>query len=227
MNPRRPNQQAQGAQGQLGLGLDLPTISVAPTPKPKRAPKTEFEKAMAEVFLDRDVMRVWGAFAVWRDEFVKRFSWGALGGATVRALLPHGPFLEVGAGSGYWAHELAKAGADVVATNLIDPNEPRYFERQWHPVEEVGAVEAVRRYPGRTLLSVWPEDDAWPGAALAEHRRQGGERFVYLGLGRGGCTGGDALFDELTAHWVEVETIPCLTWHTIGDRLVVYRRKMP
>jgi hypothetical protein len=58
-----------------------------------------------------------------RKDFLLAFSFAILDQHTVTQLLPYAPLLEVGSGSGYWAYELRKAGADIVATDLEPGNE--------------------------------------------------------------------------------------------------------
>src|SRR5262245_7988002 len=90
-----------------------------------------------------------------RDEYRSRFSFAILDGDTVDRLLPFGPLLEIGAGKGYWAWELRKAGVDIVAT---DPGGVGRYWRSgqwlepWTTIDPLDARSAMDKYPGRTLL---------------------------------------------------------------------------
>lgn len=164
----------------------------------------------------------------WRDEqcrerATREFGFAILTRRMVQALLPHGPFLEVGAGTGYWAYELASAGADVIATDSGEEARLRGWTRSWHEVLAADAVRAVERISStRTLLVVWPTGFA--GGALAAYR---GRRLVYAGESRDGCTADDWFFDQLERDWEEECEIPMPRWDGIHDYCAVYRRTGP
>ncbi len=163
----------------------------------------------------------------YRDEATSQFSFAILERATVNRLLPHGPFLEVGAGTGYWAWELAKAGADIIATDP-HPYEGLNIEaaKQWVDMLPLTAEQAIDQFPGRTLLIVWPSyDEDWTGKALAHYTEKGGTKVVYVGEGRGGCTGDDLFHTILDEQWLEIEDLRILQWFGINDYLTIYTRK--
>jgi hypothetical protein len=156
--------------------------------------------------------------------------------------------VEVGAGTGYWAHCLAHRGVDVAA---FDPEPPpsrdsRWFAgtEPWHPVER-GDHTVVARYPERTLLVVWPaKNDIWAASALELLHDAGGACVIYVGERAGGRTGDDvfhALLGELTvcvqcaygvttapcvcgveARWRRQETVELPHWPGYADDLHVY-----
>jgi hypothetical protein len=136
------------------------------------------------------------------------------------------PILEVGAGSGYWAHELQLAGAIVKAT---DPGAGSYrsfgyWKKLWAEVERLDAVEAVSQYPDWTLLTVWPDlaPPTWPLEMLHEYA---GPTVLYVGEGHGGCTGSDEFHELLEEKFDLVSEINIPQFDGIHDRLFVYQRK--
>ncbi len=159
--------------------------------------------------------------------------------------------VEIGAGTGYWAHLLAQRGIDVVAFD-IEPapsQDNAWFAgtTPWHPVHR-GDHHVVGRHPDRTLLLVWPtKNEIWPAEAITQHHNAGGTYLVYVGEGPGGRTGDDvfqALLGELTtctqcehesvtspcicgvaALWQRIETIPLPHWPGYRDDLHVYTRQ--
>src|SRR5260370_1008891 len=60
-----------------------------------------------------------------RDEYIAKFGFAVLDDRAIDALRPYGPFIEVGAGSGYWSYELRVAGLDSLPT---DPGTGTYSE---------------------------------------------------------------------------------------------------
>lgn len=159
-----------------------------------------------------------------RDAFIAKFGFAVLTAATVEALRAYAPYVEVGAGSGYWTHELQRAGIDAVAT---DPGTGRYGcvpdgWTRWTAVAKMGGVKAVRAHSDRTLLIVWPDyEKRWAATTLAAY---GGAVVVYVGE-RGGCTA-DARFHALLDEGFALkEEIVIPQFPGIHDRVMVYERK--
>lgn len=170
----------------------------------------------------------------YRDEAIQRFSFAILDRATVDLLIPHGPYLEVGCGTGYWAYELRKAGVRVVAVDPQPLSDTRMVPtRMWTDILPITAKDAIRLYKPDiqyakeplTLLTVWPSSTGWPAKALSDYRRAGGQKVVYVGEGSGGCTGNDVFHEQLDEYWEEVECHTIPQWFDSNDYLTVYRRK--
>jgi hypothetical protein len=159
--------------------------------------------------------------------------------------------VELGAGTGYWAHMLEQVGVDVVAFDIAPAPAAhnRWFagSRPWHPVHH-GDDDVVRHHSERTLLVVWPsKNQMWPATAVERYHDAGGERLVYVGEGAGGRTGDDvfhALLGELAvcvqcaygsttspcicgveARWRRSETVPLPHWPGYHDDLHIYTRR--
>ena len=159
-------------------------------------------------------------YTSFRDEAVKRFAWAILDAPTVGFLSKLGPFVEIGSGNGYWAHELRQVGVDIIPT---DPGDRGYsFDTQWCDVLPIDAPVAASAHPDRTLLIVWPSySEPWAADALRAYR---GGRVVYVGEGDGGCTGDDAFHSELSRWWEEVNRVHIPQWDMIHDTWGVYER---
>jgi hypothetical protein len=137
------------------------------------------------------------------------------------------PVVELGAGRGYWAAQLRRAGLDVEAFELEPPDAVANVsfpsaEGQpdvWH---EVGALEGLR-FDGRercVLLLCWPPGwgDPMASDALAAFERAGGDRLVYIGEPKGGRTGDDGFFDALAARWELASRDPrFVSWWNLED----------
>jgi hypothetical protein len=170
-----------------------------------------------------------------RKELAAVFSWAIPGSAALGTLARHGPLLECGAGTGYWAALLRAHGADVLATDIAAPgprpagpqiagtSELHGGRRPWTEVLTLDAVGAVRAHPDRALFLCWPpfDDD---GASYTALRDYSGDVLAYIGDGPDGATGTVRLHRELALNWTPVEQSALPNWPGLRDRVVVYRR---
>jgi hypothetical protein len=160
-----------------------------------------------------------------RDEFRSRFSFAIPDSKTIERLSCFGPLLEVGSGIGYWAWELRRAGVDLVATDVTGKG--RYWKsghwlELWTPIEPLDAIAALRKYPTRTLLSVWPDRGRdWPAQALRAYR---GDRVLYVGEGPGGCTGNYEFHKILHDEFACVSVFPIPHFYRQHDLLWIWKR---
>ena len=186
-----------------------------------------------------------------RHEMCERYAWAIADPVSVAFVVEHaGPrVVEVGAGLGYWAWQLAQRGLDVLAYDRHPPDtrpnhyhspertedgEPKGLRPTWHPVLQAADADASAVHPDRTLILCWPPYAA-PMAAdtLAAYT---GDRLIYIGEGPGGCTGDDRFHRMLgfagwdedepnpAAGWREVAEHVPVQWWGIHDRITVYDR---
>lgn len=138
------------------------------------------------------------------------------------------PIVELGAGRGYWAAQLAQVGLTVDAYDSKPPDKNRNTSFPeaagqvdvWHPVE--GLAEFVTRSQSAdyALFLCWPPGwgDPMSSEALTAFEEAGGERLVYIGEPQGGKTGNDAFFDGLAARWRLTSVDPeFVSWWTDSD----------
>ncbi|SNS13647.1 hypothetical protein SAMN05443665_1001158 [Actinomadura meyerae] len=121
------------------------------------------------------------------------------------------PIVELGAGRGYWAAQLARAGMTIDAYDSEPPDKatntsfPRAAGQVdvWHPVENLTEYATHARLANHALFLCWPPGwgDPMSSEALTFFEDAGGERLVYIGEPQGGKTGNDAFFDALHARW--------------------------
>jgi hypothetical protein len=171
-----------------------------------------------------------------RRELAALLSWAIPAEAALGVLAGHGPLIECGAGSGYWAALLRARDADVVACDILPPSSRpapgrtgaanRYHDarrRPWTRVAAASAAGAVAANRDRTLFLCWPphDDDSASYAALRAYR---GDALLYVGGGPGGPTGTVRFHRELELNWSPVEQVAVPNWPGLRDRLVVYRR---
>lgn len=159
-----------------------------------------------------------------RRELASRFSWAIPTEAALGLVGDHGPLLEVGAGTGYWAALLRDRGVDVQPTDA-EPTDNTYHRdgREWTEVTRSVAVDAVKAWPDRTLLICWPppDDDT---AGYAAVRAYTGDTVLYIGGGADGPTGTARLHRELDLNWTVSDELALPSWPGIPDRLTVWRR---
>lgn len=176
----------------------------------------------------RDVMKRAHDAGLMREALCARFTWsipspgditwlaGQLGGQGV---------VEIGAGSGYWAWQLAQAGVDVVAYDPHPPGPGNNFNRhRLYADVQIGDHEAAASHPDRSLMLCWPSCED-PFAKQALHAYQG-DTVIYIGEGEGGCCADDEFHVALERDFGEPEYSP---WHVnfygIHCYLTVRRRK--
>jgi hypothetical protein len=136
--------------------------------------------------------------------------------------------VEVGAGTGYWAWQLAQRGVNVLAYDANPPGSGRGFGwRQasttiHHPVVE-GDARAVAAHPDRTLLLSWPPRERTMGYdALTAYT---GDRLIYIGLPAGGHCADDQFFHALLSDWRLVAAHEPVTWDDVYDEITVWERR--
>jgi hypothetical protein len=178
--------------------------------------------------LDVDSMRRAHAAGLGRSELCARYSWSIPSPGDVAwlvQLLAGRAVVEIGAGSGYWAWQLAQAGIDVAAYDPHPPGPENNFNqhRLYHPVAE-GDHECAADHPDRALMLCWPSYGA-EFAKQALHHYQG-DTVVYIGESEGGCCADDRFHRILARDYDEAGRSPFhVTYWGIHCELTVWRRK--
>ncbi len=159
-----------------------------------------------------------------REKAIAQFSFAIPSEEVLTQLVDLQPLLEVGAGTGYWAYELRKRGADIIA---VDPKP--YSDngvipaKTWTEVLEMDAKTAIEKYKHRrTLFFCWPSYNlAWPTEALMQWT---GKYVAFIGESSGGCTGDDKFHQVLETDFDQMNCIRLPQWSGIHDHLYVYER---
>jgi hypothetical protein len=134
------------------------------------------------------------------------------------------PIVEIGAGTGYWAHLLQQMEVDITAYDKFSGHgQDRYgFGPVWMNVLK-GNSAVAKIHPDRTLLLCWPDyQSRFASDCLRNYR---GNRLIYIGEGKGGCTGNDLFHDKIKEEWRLIKNIRLPTWPGIRDDLKAYERK--
>lgn len=134
------------------------------------------------------------------------------------------PIVEIGAGTGYWAHLLQEMEVDITAyDNFSGFGENQYgFGPVWMNVLK-GNSASAKHHPDRTLFLCWPDYQSMFAANCLKYYR--GNRLIYIGEGMGGCTGSDHFHKKLKDEWECVESIRIPTWPGLHDFLAAFERK--
>ncbi len=144
----------------------------------------------------------------------------------IRDLCKYGPFVEVGAGMGYWASLFAQHNVDTTAYDRAPEGSGKDnglcypWIRSWYPVRE-GDAHMARHYPNRTLLMIWPNRDDMALQALVAYT---GTTIVYVGEHRWGACAPDSFFDVLEAGWTKVDAMAIPQYDGLNDYVSVWRR---
>lgn len=134
--------------------------------------------------------------------------------------------VEVGAGRGYLAHQLDRAGIDIAAYDLYEPGDgnPWFSDsgaqrKTWHDVRPMDDLRQLIG-PHDVLFLCWPPawGDPMASTVLAAYEQIGGDRLIYLGEHQGGKSGDDAFFHVLAQRWELVSTDTAfVSWWNLAD----------
>jgi len=135
-----------------------------------------------------------------------------------------GPLVEMGAGTGYWAHRLRSLGLDVAAFDQapVDGERTNRYHpgtRPWAHVEP-GDQTVLPGYADRGLFLCWPPLFSSLGNCLSYYR---GDTIAYIGDG-GYRT---ARLDQLRPSFTRVATVPARAldpYPGIRPQLTIWKR---
>ena len=139
------------------------------------------------------------------------------------------PVIELGAGRGYWAAQLAHAGLTVSAYDIEPPDQARNVsfppangqQGVWYPVGDLAQFRSrIEIQPDAVLLLCWPPgwNNPMASSALDQFEKAGGDRLVYVGEPKGGKTADEAFFDALSDRWTLTSTDSAfVSWWNLSD----------
>jgi len=214
--------------------MSAPTAAPAAEPDYYRAWEAARQVPYERVLAGEVEVGAWHASVgrQWRERrpLCHRYAWAVPSNAALAFLVPFGPFVEIGAGTGYWAALLTARGADVVAYDIAvagDNDHHGYcaVDDPFFPVRR-GGVEPAGRHPDRTLFLCWPVlDEGVASGALAAYAGAGGRTLAYIGEDADGCTGDWAFHEALVREWAVLAEHAIPQWTGLHDRLTIYRRR--
>lgn len=156
-----------------------------------------------------------------RERFISQFGFVILTQELIDKFKGHGPFVEIGAGSGALSKLLSINYMDVIATDLNEVSNYSFSTGMWFTIEHKSAIEALEFYPNRTAIFAWPEMDSWAGEALLKALPA---KVIYIGE-HNGCTG-DALFHKTLEEYYDlIEEHRICNFPNIKDNLTIWVKK--
>ncbi|MBM7771842.1 hypothetical protein JOD54_002046 [Actinokineospora baliensis] len=165
-----------------------------------------------------------GPFGWWVPQ--RRLAWSLPSPGDLTWLLEHlagRPVLDLGAGLGYWAWQLAQLDVDVLAVDAGGQASTAWLDgvAPFHPVHP-GTATTAAAHGDRALFLSWPPPGGLTTAALAAYP---GDTVIYAGEQNPEVCGDREFFTELTERWTPLGHSPFHT-NLYGARsvLTAYRR---
>jgi hypothetical protein len=160
-----------------------------------------------------------------REQYLRSFGCCKWSEAAMAALVALSPLVELGAGNGQWAAELARRGADVLAFDdgSMPPIPPqRAPDMAAQARVQAGDERVAAQHSDRTLLLVCPPPTDMPLRCVRQYK---GARLAYVGEGRGGAHGDAAFFDELERKWRVTAVIQVEPFKECHEKLFLLERR--
>jgi len=158
-----------------------------------------------------------------RTQFVQEISFAVPCAEAISLIASHGPVLEGGAGTGFWAALLSNCGCDILACDF--PAGQQYGQPigRYHPIVPITAEEAVQLHSDRNLLLVWPSyGEEW--ATDAVRNLLPGRFLSLVSENRGMAVAANSLFDLIERDFEPITEIEIPQWPGIHDFLSVHRK---
>lgn len=122
--------------------------------------------------------------------------------------------LEIGSGRALWSFLI---GGDIYVTDKFPPN------YTFKPVIKMDASDAVKYYKQcNVLLIIWPPCDSMASDAL---KLFNGNKVIYIGEDKLGCTGDSFFFELLDVHYSLIEIIEIPNIHNHRDKIWLYQKQ--
>lgn len=169
------------------------------------------------------------SMTAWRSASreVHLYAFAAPNRLAIEALSRRAPLVEIGAGTGYWAWVLKKAGIDVLAFDIMPPGQTATALNTYHGripcFTEVapGGVKQGGRYRQHTLLLCYPP----PGQSMAADclNQYRGSCVCVIGEWDGD-TGSASFTRALQKEWRLLERVVLPNWTDSGHELTIWDR---
>lgn len=152
-----------------------------------------------------------------RKELVEEYSWAVPNEDVIKYCAEFDELLEIGAGSGYWAHLIEEAGGSVKATDISPESET------YSTVTPIGWENMFDRIGEAAILMVWPPYDEGVAHGVV---KQSPDHILYVGEQRGGCTASDEFFYVVEQEYGLVGKIDIPSYAGIHDNFYHYARNI-
>lgn len=159
-----------------------------------------------------------------RSKYTGKYSWSVPTEEALHELGKISPLVEIGAGSGYWAHLLRERGYKILPIDK-HPRESNHYnhKKTWVDVYEGDESILHKMHSSTNLFLCWPPyNDSMATNCLKMFR---GRKVAYIGEGPYGCTGNEEFHDILEDKWDLDVTVYIPQWEGIHDSLYIYNRR--
>ena len=151
-----------------------------------------------------------------RELLVRQFAWAIPNAKAIREIAKLGPFIEIGAGNGYWAYLLQQAGVQVKPYDIF------HSKKTWTKVTKGGPDKLLKALDKYNLILCWPPYNS--PMALKSLKNFKGKYVVYVGEGHGGCTADAGFHKKINSEYKLVKKIKIPQYPNIHDRVFIYER---
>jgi hypothetical protein len=173
-------------------------------------------------------------------DFTNKYSLSILDEKAINEIVKYSPLIELGAGMGYNAKLLSRAGANIIAYDKVIWEKPLKNKQIYHPIIKGDCSKlGIKKNIGRNLIISWPPSDNEMGyECLKEFTGQKtktdqGQYFIFIGDYRitynaihKYTTGTTKFFDYLDKNFNLQKTLKLPTWNIIKDtKLYIYCKK--
>ncbi len=168
----------------------------------------------------------------------RKYAWAVPDDVAIKLISEFSPLIEIGAGIGYWAKLINKAGGDILAFDTEDNWETMKiagdFEaiskktgievdlgHRWFDVK-VGDENTIKEHPERTLFLCWPPFQSEMGLNCLKN--YSGEYFIFIGEDAR-ASNNDSFDIYLIENFNKIIDHPIPKYEGITDSLKIYQRK--
>jgi putative endonuclease len=161
-----------------------------------------------------------------REKLVHKYAWATPTETALGEILSHGPIVEMGAGSGYWAWLLQMLGGDVKAYDrfaegrVLGINPWSSNGETWTEVQ-YGTPSKLRKHSDRTLFLCWPPHESDMANRCLKYWK--GETLICTGDRN--MVGDEKFHTTIFRKFKLLKSLPLPTWPGIKDGLEVWKRK--
>jgi len=162
-----------------------------------------------------------------RGPLVRKYSWAIPTEEAVRKIIDHGPIVEMGAGTGYWAHLIRLLDGDTIAYDVTPPSNESSLEdwNVWHAGNTFtkvleGGPKVLRQHSDRTLFLCWPPLKSSMASECLRYWE--GKKLIFVGDRDN--TANKGFFKCLKDDFSLTEVIPIPQWANAQDTMTIWRR---
>lgn len=137
--------------------------------------------------------------------------------------------LEIMSGLGTLSKALKDEGVDIIATDDYSwPWRLQGSEKFWCDIENITAVEAIKKYNPEIVIMSWCPHESHDGCRALQAMRNvnPSAEMLVCGEGRGGCTADDEFFDNIKIinnEFIDKADSMYQSWFGMHDRLMLVK----